>query len=810
MKKFTLLITLFLACNFSHAQIVAWSMNAPNTAGDEPTLDARTLDPNLNMSTLSRGAGIDAANLVRAFSSDDYTGSFATPGTQTDALTNDEYFQFEISSSPNYEVSLSTLDANFRRSNIGPNTFLWRYSIDGVNFTDIGTPFTYLGSGGNGQPQAQIDLSVLPDLQNVNSGTTITFRLYGWGARRADGTFAIGRRNGNELTIGGSVVFNPCSGPLITWDGITETWSNDPIGPTIANAVEINGIYDTVTHGNFSACNLTINSGAILTVSDTGYVEVENNLTVNAGGTIDVEPYGNFIQNSDSGISINDGTITVDKLTAPLNNWYEYTYWSSPVSNATVGVALTDADADRRFRFNGNLFNDEFAEVANDNSATLGQDDIDDEGDDWEWVSGAAIMEPGVGYAATHSEIAYVFPGANYRYTFEGGTFNNGVINVPVFRNDVTALDFNWNFIGNPYPSAVDINAFMTQNIFDAATNPSGTLEGAIYFWSQDTDSSATTNGNEALNFDTVDYATHNGVGGTVGGDGLIPNGFIPSGQGFFVSFSDGPASSTGTVVFNNAMRSLSLSPDNSQFFRNANTKKNTTNTANKLWVNLTSDNGVFNQILVGYVNGATQADDGAYYDARKIVAPTAYAALYSTIEGTDKKFAIQGKAGNSLNENEIIKLGFSTNIDVPTIYKLSLDQFEGDFLTANTVYLKDNLLNELHNLSASDYSFTSEIGEFNNRFVIQFTESVLSTNDIALDSNTLKIIEREEGQVEFKASKSINTVSIFDLLGRQLYAFKGQTNSETYNLSNLNRSVYIAKVALSDGTTITKKAFKK
>ncbi|MGB5419291.1 T9SS type A sorting domain-containing protein, partial [Algibacter sp.] len=77
-------------------------------------------------------------------------------------------------------------------------------------------------------------------------------------------------------------------------------------------------------------------------------------------------------------------------------------------------------------------------------------------------------------------------------------------------------------------------------------------------------------------------------------------------------------------------------------------------------------------------------------------------------------------------------------------------------------------------------------------------------------NSNALKIIELENDNVQFTASKNINSVRIFDLLGRQLYEFSGRNTSETYNLSNLSSSIYIAKVTLINGATITKKAFKK
>jgi uncharacterized membrane protein len=185
---------------------------------------------------------------------------------------------------------------------------------------------------------------------------------------------------------------------------------------------------------------------------------------------------------------------------------------------------------------------------------------------------------------------------------------------------------------------------------------------------------------------------------------------------------------------------------------------------------------------------------------------------LYSVIENDNSKFAIQAKATSSLNEDEIINLGFKTTITVPTLYKLSVAQLEGAFLTSNTIFLVDTLLNKVHDLSASDYTFTSAAGEFNSRFSIAFTNKALSVNDVLLNTNALKIVELQDDFVQFNTSSNltIKSVNIYDLLGRQLYQFKGENTSETYRLSHLNNSVYIAKVALSNGAVVTKKAVKK
>ncbi|MEN3323944.1 T9SS type A sorting domain-containing protein [Mariniflexile soesokkakense] len=612
--------------------------------------------------------------------------------------------------------------------------------------------------------------------------------------------------------------FGQCGTETATWNGTDWNWTGGVAQntvPTIATTsnVIINGDYDTSAGGSqisFSACSLTVTNLGLLNIADNTFVEVQNNITVDAGGSFIVQPYGTVVQIDDSGIVTNNGSMSVTKKTAPLAVALEYTYWSSPVFGETIGNGLFEANVSRRYKFIAQNFLDETAETGNNNAIVTGQDDIDDNGNDWQWVNGATVMQPGVGYASTHDPNVFVFPGVGYDYTFDG-RFNTGIIYVPVYRNDGSTADNNWNFIGNPYPSAISASAFLTQNNYNASTNTAGTLAGAIYYWSQNTPPSGSSNGNQALNFATSDYAIENGTGGSAGGDGILPNGFIPSGQGFFVSFSQARPSSTGSVVFNNSMR-VKGSTDNSLFFKNSNTKVKTSSIANKIWVNLTSDNGVFNQILVGYVNGATNNDDDMFYDAPKNLSSGTTAHLYTTIVGSNKKFAIQGKDVNSINENEIIKLGFKTSITVATLYTLSIDQLEGDFLNSNAIYLKDNLLNKVHCLSTSDYTFTSAKGEFNNRFEIAFSNQALAIEDVLLNKNSLKIVELENDYVQFNTSNnlSIKTVQIFDLLGRALYQFKGETTSETYRLSNLNNSVFIAKVTLSNGGVITKKVFKK
>lgn len=673
--------------------------------------------------------------------------------------------------------------------------------IDGTNAVDLGETNS-----------AKYDCTVLsnPSLILAATSTNTTWTL--------SSTF---------LTLGGCTYscLVTCTGADATW--VDGAWENG-VGPDINSSVTISDNYNTnATNGSFSACNLTISDGFTLTINDGYYVEVENDIVVEANASIIVRPQGAVVQNDDFGEVTAIGNIAVEKETAPMYAWYEYTYWSSPVSGETISDGLSAADVSRRFWFDASKYKDSKAEINNDNTLTDGlQDDIDDNGDDWQLASGTDIMTPGVGYAATHREdLFFPPPGAElpfqFKYTFEG-SFNNGVITVPIYRNDEELNDNNWNLIGNPYPSAIDVDLFLAVNrSIDTTVVTSGSIDGAVFLWSQNTEPSATNNGNENLNFDTSDYAIINGTGASSGGDNIIPNRFIPSGQSFFVSMSDtAPSTSysfgdlgipgnieTSNIIFNNTMR---VTGNNDQFFRTANSK--TKSEANKVWINLTSDNGVFNQVLVGYVNGASNGYDGMYYDAPRNSSTGASAIIYSIIEDNNKKFAIQGKTVNSLTEDEVISIGFKTTIGVPTIYTLSMAQLEGDFLATNPIYIKDNLLNTLHDLKTSDYNFTSEVGAFNERFEIVFNEDALSLDNQTIINNNLSIIELQNGNVQFKLSGNLTmaSIQIIDLQGRILYNLKATGNTKTYNLTHLNQSVYIANVTLSDGSVITKKAVKR
>lgn len=759
-----IVLILLITSQYQFAQIVAWDFDG-NT-GDETSPAVTTLDTNLESAVITRESGLVAEPITNAFGS----SSFVTTGGGTglsDAQSQDKILRIVVRINCGYQASFSTLDVNFFRDADGPMRFRWFYSVSGIGGGAIGGfNFPYTGTDTNGLAQSQIDLSGIANLQNVPAGSVVNFTLRPVEAAASTGLFGFGRLAGNDLSIGGTV-----TQLITTWNG--STWSNGD--PDINRDVVINSNLDVTTATSFGACALTVNTGATLTIGNDALVEVENETIID--GSIVVETQGNFVQNAAAATFTLNGSASVNKTTPVKDDWFFYTYWSSPVTSETIGNMFADVDGDRRLFFSAANYED------------ADGDNLDDNNDDWQFTTAATVMTPGVGYAVTSSR-AGSYPSAT-SVTFSG-EFNSGNISTPVVFNPANSGE-SWNLIGNPYPGALDANDFIGDN--------AAVIGGSIYYWSQNTAPSSSNAGNNNTNFSSGDYAIFtSGSGGTAGGAGVSPARFVPSGQGFFVS-----AIASGNVTFTNAMRSVSPTTNNSQFFKTANSKKD--NNPNKLWINLTTSSGAFSQILTSYVDGATAANDGLNYDAPRFTPQNAAATLYTSIPFNNRKYAIQGKAPSDLNTNEILYLGFKSTINSTTTFKLSIADIEGRFFNNNAVYIKDNALNIIHNLSQQDYTFTSDSGEFNDRFQIVFSENTLGTTlreanipvDLIQDvSNNFKITSK---------TSSLASIQAFDLNGRILLNREQLVNStHTFSLNTLAKSAYIIKVTLTNGTVWSKK----
>ncbi len=113
-----------------------------------------------------------------------------------------------------------------------------------------------------------------------------------------------------------------------------------------------------------------------------------------------------------------------------------------------------------------------------------------------------------------------------HEISFDGPP-NFGTIEISdiVFNNDEgnnEDSDNDYNLIGNPYPAAIDIEAFLKTN-----TETNKVIDGTVYLWTHATPLADGTYGN--------DYITYNYVGATGTDENTEVSANIGSGQGFFV-----------------------------------------------------------------------------------------------------------------------------------------------------------------------------------------------------------------------------------------------------------------------------------
>jgi hypothetical protein len=512
--------------------------------------------------------------------------------------------------------------------------------------------------------------------------------------------------------------------------------------------------------GNLSACSVIISAGADV-IFDIGTLTVQNAVTVSSG-FLTFEDNASLYQVVDvaNGAGVysggNSGSITSRRTAKPMFR-YDYTYWSSPVNPQNL-LAVSPLSPQGLF--------------LTFNSST----------GFWQYLPSPNInMTVGKGYAI-RAPLNYnigPIPGAQaYTATFYGVP-NNGVITVPVVGGTNQM-----NLLGNPYPSALDANDLVDGN---------PTLNGTLYFWTHNSQSTP------PYSYNPADYALYNRSGstGTASGPDGAGNNFAPtkniaSGQGFFVE-----GLSSGNVTYNNTMREAGV---NNNFYKNVPvTQSDNSLEKHRYWLNMTNEENVFKQLLVGYIetatNGIDRLFDGKMVDVGNVVT------LYTLADNT--KLSIQGRS-LPFEVNDTVPLGYTSTID--GTYTISLSHFDGLFDTQH-VYLEDTALSIIHDLRVSPYSFSTVLGTFDSRFILRYTNAALGTTNPVFNENTVVVYRNSQGLFIDSGAINMATVSIFDIRGRML-ATQKQVNRTTTVFTTLptTNQVLLVRIQSENGSIVTKK----
>jgi len=148
----------------------------PNTSN--PYTLGQTVNANITVSGIGRSSGITGSN-----GNDRYNAT----GWNSASLDTNDYLEFTLTPNSGYEIDFVSFVYTGQASSTGPTSFAFRSNLDGYT-TNIGTP---IATG------TTISLAGA-SYQNLTN--SITFRLYGWGASGAGGTFSV-----NDFTFNGTV-----------------------------------------------------------------------------------------------------------------------------------------------------------------------------------------------------------------------------------------------------------------------------------------------------------------------------------------------------------------------------------------------------------------------------------------------------------------------------------------------------------------------------------------------------------------------------------------------------------------------------
>ncbi|MWB93621.1 T9SS sorting signal type C domain-containing protein [Flavobacterium sp. GA093] len=539
------------------------------------------------------------------------------------------------------------------------------------------------------------------------------------------------------------------------------------IAPPSGSSIIVNS--DLRLTSNLEVCSCTVAAGKTITVPENILLTVKENTIVNTGGKIIIENNGAFLQTNDNGTYTGAGiadSFEFNRTTTPISK-FDFTFWSSPVAGFTLYKLSPTTLADKYQYY--------------------------EPGVGWKThMNGAKVMDPGIGYNVRGPQENATDKPQIYNAKFIGIP-NNGVVTVPVKKTGTGGTTSN--LIGNPYPSAIDAGAFYLAN--------KDLIKGTFYFWTHAIPLSTIPDANGRYKYSNSNYISYNITGGTGAVDpatckscgGQKSEGFIPSGQGFIVE-----AKTSGDLKFTNALRLKTA--NNNKFSKPSNTKKeDVAMERNRVWLNMKNETGIYSEILLGYITGATNDLDEAY-DGTSYATGTS---LYSLLD--NKKMVIQGRDLATPLENEIIPLGFISG--EASEYTIGIESFDG-FFSAVKVLLKDKVTNTTTNLKEGRYTFTTDKGTFNERFELSFAGKTLGVDSPLPETEIEKGISvyKKQNQIEVTSTDDyIQSIQVYDLLGKTIYT-KTAINNNTFSTGDLRtrNQVVIVKIQTENNSEITKK----
>ncbi|MEI6748539.1 MAG: hypothetical protein ACOYMF_07810 [Bacteroidales bacterium] len=463
------------------------------------------------------------------------------------------------------------------------------------------------------------------------------------------------------MTIKGNIIVNTPA--ILTFGKATKT-TNLTLNGSIAQTISGTGFMDFGALGSLiinNTAGITLSSQATLfnlTITS-GAFKVASGASLITGGTV-------------------SGDVTVERnFTAGPNTWHLFCL---PTSNSFMASPLFDG-----------AYVDEYIE----NTGA------------WNRLVDVNTLNPKTGYSVK-------FPSGSHILDFTG-TINSGDQTYSSLSYTTGAPGYGpgWHFIGNPFPSAVDLDLGIWTK-----TN----LDGYVYVW----------DGNQYVCGPT-----------TPSGYGTLTDNVVPAMQGFFVKAN----AANAELLVPQASRVHS-----SSFYKKAETSDNL------MFLKVTG-NGYEDKAVVAFNQSSTVGFDSDY-DAYKLFGITEAPQLYSII--ADNILTVNSLP--SMEANSDVSLGFKAGAE--TTYTLTVSGIE-NFNTATPLLLEDVKTSTTQDLRQNPvYSFSAAPADTEHRFNLHFKNTSgigeTDTGMFSIYSNMHILYVRNPNGLQ-------GTIEVYDITGRLL-----------------------------------------
>lgn len=567
---------------------------------------------------------------------------------------------------------------------------------------------------------------------------------------------------------------------------------------------------------------LHVSTSSYVYVKDS-YVFVNQDTDLQNNGNIYLRNEGQLLQGT-TGSSTNKGEGKLSVFQEGTSDNFDYNYWCSPVGNASLSSGNEN--------FGITMFHLP-SSVINSSPAIMDTATYDGTSGNgllsistywiWKFLSGADYSDwihsqdntdiaAGQGFTMKGTsgsdntdvgETAVNNPGGAQRYDFRGKP-NDGNITVNVASNYLTLT-------GNPYPSAIHVNAFL----LDPAN---ADCTGIAYYWEHDktidshlllayrggygtyapiTDSPTDYGVYVPATFDSYNIdGTINTVGASSGLS--INRKYAPIGQGFMI-IGKAVGSPVSVTLKNSHRVFYKESGTYSEFERVSNNlndtpQDQTSNGRSLIRLNTIMNNEFTRQIALVLLPTATDGIDRGI-DAKRAEEEELPNDVYFFLE--QDKFLIEGV---KFDINKRIPVGVQSTGN--TTFKFDASMVD-NLNETQSIFMYDNLDGSYHDIRTNMYEVVLPTGVYNNRFEITFKDASLGNNESDIKSD-LVIFQNNTSQI-FTVSNpnalELKSVILYDLNGKITFDKQILTVQDSYQFSTngLADAVYLVEVTAND-----------